>query len=85
MLQHTKSLRTKCLVHFLADTGMRPAGLVDPILRRKHLVELKTPNGKKCYALKIYEGSKSGYWAFLTPETTKLLDRYFETKRANNQ
>ncbi len=85
MLQHTKSLRTKCLVHFLADTGMRPAGLVDPILRMKHLVELNTPNGKKCYGIKIYEDSKSGYWAFLTPETTKLIDRYFENRRTKGQ
>jgi len=85
MLQHTKSIRTKCLVHFLADTGMRPAGLVDPILRMKHLVELKTPSGDKCYAIKIYEGSKSGYWAFLTPETAKLLDRYFENRKNKGQ
>jgi len=85
MLQHTKSIRTKCLVHFLADTGMRPAGLVDPILRIKHLVELKTPNGEKCYAIKIYEGSKSGYWAFLTPETTELFDRYFESRKIKGQ
>jgi integrase/recombinase XerD len=85
MLQHTKSLRTKCLVHFLADTGMRPAGLVDPVLRMKHLVELKTPNGQKCYSLKIYEGSKSGYWVFLTPETTKLLDRYITSRRSKDQ
>lgn len=85
MLQHTKSIRTKCLVHFLADTGMRPAGLVDPILRIKHLVELKTPDGEKCYAIKIYEGSKSGYWAFLTPETTELFDRYFESRKIKGQ
>lgn len=85
MLQHTKSIRTKCLVHFLADTGMRPAGLVDPVLRMKHLVEQKTPNGDKCYALKIYDGSKSGYWAFLIPETAELLDRYFESRRIKNQ
>jgi integrase len=85
MLQHTKSIRTKCLVHFLADTGMRPAGLVDPILRLKHLVALHAPDGKKCYGLKIYEGSKSGYWAFLTPETTKLLDRYFQNRKNKGQ
>ena len=85
MLQHTKSIRTKCLVHFLADTGMRPAGLVDPVLRMKHLVELKTPNGDKCYAIKIYDGSKSGYWAFLTPETTELLNRYFESRKIKGQ
>ena len=85
MLQHTKSLRTKCLVHFLADTGMRPAGLVDPILRIKDLVELQTPERMKCYGIRIYEGSKSGYWVFLTPETTKLLDRYFINRKNKDE
>ena len=82
MIQHTKSIRTKCLVYFLADTGMRPGGLSDPPLRMKHLVAMKSPNGQKCYALKIYDNSKSGYWGFLTPETTKLLDSYFESRKS---
>ncbi len=85
MLSSTKSLRTKCIVHFLADTGMRPAGLSDPILRMKHLYELATPKKDKCYGLKIYEGSKSGYWSFLTPETTILLDAYFEQRKIKGQ
>lgn len=85
MLSCTKSLRTKCIIHFLADTGMRPAGLSDPIIRMKHLVELKTPTAEKCYGIKIYDGSKSGYWAFLTPETTILLDNYFETRKSNGE
>ena len=80
MLSCTKSLRTKCIIHFLADTGMRPAGLTDPILRMEHLFKLKTPNDEKCYGLKIYDGSKSGYWSFLTPETVTLLDAYFEQR-----
>ena len=85
MLQHTKSARTICLVHFIADTGMRPAGLTDPIIRIKHLHEMRTSDGQKCYALKIYDGSKSGYWAFLTPETVKLLDNYFESRKAKGE
>jgi integrase len=80
MLQNTKSLRTQCIIHFLADTGMRPGGLSDPILRMKHLEEMKTPDGEKCYSLKIYDGSKSGYYAFLTPEATADMDRYFQKR-----
>ena len=85
MLSCTKSIRTKCIVHFLADTGMRPAGLTDPILRKQHLVSLETPDKVKCYGLKIYDGSKSGYWAFLTPETTTLLDAYFEQRKIKGE
>lgn len=85
MLSCTKSIRTKCIVHFLADTGMRPAGLTDPILRMKHLVSLETPNKTKCYGLKIYDGSRSGYWSFLTPETTILLDSYFEQRKIKGE
>ena len=85
MLQHTKSGRTICMVHFLADTGMRPAGMTDPIIRIKHLFEMWTPDGLKCYALKIYDGSKSGYWAFLTPETVELLDSYFESRKSKGE
>jgi integrase len=85
MLQHTKSLRTKSLVHFIASTGMRPGALNDPILRIKHLEEMKTPQNQKCYAIKIYDGSKSGYWSFLTPEATKTLSRYIESRKIKGE
>jgi len=85
MLQHTKSLRTKSLVHFIASTGMRPGALNDPILRIKHLEEITTPENQKCYAIKIYDGSKSGYWAFLTPEATKTLSRYIESRKIHGE
>lgn len=85
MLACTKSLRTKCILGFLASTGMRPAGLSDPILRMQHLEEMTTPNGDKCYAIKIYDGSKSGYWAFLTPEITIFMDSYFESRKSTGE
>jgi len=85
MLQHTKSLRTKSLVHLIASTGMRPAGLNDPILRIKHLEEIFTKDKQKCYAIKIYDGSKSGYWAFLTPEATRTLSRYIQSRKTNGE
>ena len=30
-----------------------------------------------CYGIKIYDGDDAGYWAFLTPESSKALDKYF--------
>lgn len=81
MLECTKSLRIKALVHFLASTGIRPAGLIDPVLKMKHLMEMPRPNDyrnkKWCYAVKVYDESKEGYWSFLTPEATEALDNFF--------
>lgn len=85
MLSNTKSIRTKCIIHVLADTGMRPAGLSDPTLRIKHLVEMKTKSGQKCYALMIYDGSLEGYWSFLTPETSILIDHYLESRKIKGE
>ena len=41
MLKCTKSLRTIAIIHILASTGMRPGGLIDPVLRWKHLEKLE--------------------------------------------
>ena len=70
------------LILFLSSTGMRPGGLLDPVLRVKHLVYMSDPDNPKnteyCYAVKTYDGSREGYWAFLTPEATRVLNDYFE-------
>jgi len=81
MLEVSKTLRTKALIHFWASTGCRPASITDPILRKKHLFEM--PNN--CLAIKIYDESKSGYWAFLTPEATKALNRYLKSRQINGE
>ena len=82
MLETMRHPREKALIHFLASTGIRPSGITDPILRMKHLEYMPNPSNpnlepKYCYAVKIYDESKEGYWVFLTPEATKSLNRYF--------
>ena len=77
MLQVTKNLRDIAVIHFLASTGSRPAGIVDPVLRMKHLTEMP----HKCYAVKIYDQYDEGYWAFLTPEARRAMDRYFSWRK----
>jgi len=69
------------LLHFLFSTGIRPGGIIDPILQVKHLI--KMPNG--CYAIKVYDESKEGYWAFLTPEAAKALDDYHNWRKMNGE
>jgi len=73
LLDVSKHIREKAIIHFLASTGARPASIVDPILRMKHLAKMQ----HGCYGIKIYDGDDAGYWSFLTPESSKALDKYF--------
>ena len=81
MLSATNKPRTKALVLFLTSTAVRPQAIVDPILRKKHLVEMPG----NCYAVRIYDNSKEGYWAFLMPESRTALDRYLQSRRINGE
>lgn len=89
MLECTKSLRIKALVHFLSSTGIRPAGMTDPVLKLKHLVDMPKPGNDSikrwCYGIKVYDESKEGYWAFLTPEASKALDDYFSWREIRGE
>ena len=38
-----------------------------------------------CIGIKIYDESKSGYWAFLTPEATKSLNQYIQSRKINGE
>ncbi len=81
MLSSTTKLRTKAIIHFLASTGARPATIVDPVLKLKHLEEM--PDG--CMGIKLYDGSKEAYWAFLTPEATSALKQYHDSRKLNGE
>jgi len=81
-----RSVRKRAMILFLASTGIRPGGLIDPVLRMKHLVWMADPanptrNPEFCYAVRVYNSSKEGYWAFLTPEASKTLRRYFDSRK----
>ena len=80
-LKSTTKLRTKALIHFFASTGVRPASITDPVLRLKHIGEMPFD----CKAVRVYDGSKEGYWAFLIPEATKALDHYLRSRRLNGE
>ena len=81
-----RSVRKQSIIHFLASTGVRPAALVDPVLKIKHLRSMPNLNDPinqphYCYAVKVYDESKEGYWAFLTPEARKIIDRYLNGRK----
>jgi len=79
--QVAKKPRDIAVIDFLASTGVRPGCLSDPVLRLKHLEDI--PNG--CKAVKVYDGSRDGYWAFLTPEATESLNRYLKWRKFNGE
>jgi integrase/recombinase XerD len=81
MLTATTKLRTKALIHFFASTGSRPSSIADPILRIKHIESI----GQGCKVVRIYDGSKEGYWGFLTPEAATALDNYLKSRRLNGE
>jgi len=79
--QVAKKRRDIAIIDFLASTGVRPGCLSDPILRRKHLVEMSLG----CMAVRVYDCSKEGYWAFLTPEATESMNRYLKSRKLNGE
>ena len=81
MLSVTIKLRSKAIIHFFASTGCRPAAIEDPILRLKHLEDMSYD----CKSVYIYDGSKEGYFAFLTPEAAKALNDYFRQRKLNGE
>jgi len=38
-----------------------------------------------CYAVKVYDESREGYWAFLTPEARKIIDRYLNGRKLTGE
>ena len=79
--QAAKKPRDIAVIDFLACTGVRPGCLSDPVLQLKHLEDM--PHG--CKAIKVYDDSREGYWAFLTPEATQSLDKYLNWRKFNHE
>jgi len=80
MLSSTFKPRTKAIIHLLASTGIRPGAFDDPALQMKHLQKIED-----CQSIKIYDGSKEGYFAFLTPEAVEAFNDYFESRKLNGE
>jgi len=85
-----RSLRKQAIIHFIASTGIRPAALVDPVLKIKHLKSMPNLNDPinqpyYCYAVKVYDESNEGYSAFLTPEARKVIDRYLNGRKLQGE
>lgn len=79
-LSNSNNSRDIALIHFLASTGAR-IGVFDHTLCIKHIK--KMPHN--CTAVKLYADEIEEYWAFLTPQATKALNRYHDTRKKNGE
>ena len=83
MLNGCPNLRTRAAIHVENASGGRVGVYED--LRIKHLIEIKDERYGKCYAIVGYAESKEEYMTFLTPEATKELDAYLDSRKGNGE
>jgi len=75
----TMNLRDKALICYFSSTGARLGTIPDLIM------ENITEMDQGCMALTLYENDPEEYTAFLTPEGTRHLKKYFEDREFNGE
>ncbi len=79
MLESTKELRTKTLIHLLASSGCRIGAVPD--LKIGNLTEMSDG----CLSAVFYEGSNDEYIGFLTPEASSIMRDYLEQRSTDGE
>lgn len=79
ILESTTSLRNKAIIYFISSTGCRIGALQN--LRVEHISKVHDD----CKSVLFYAGSNEEYYGFLTPESSKALEEYFEERRKNGE
>lgn len=79
MLSLEPKLRNRVIIHILASTGMRKGALHQ--LQVKHLKKME----HDCYGFLVYADSTEEHWSFLTPESSRELDLYFEQRKTDGE
>ena len=79
MLDQTKILKHKALIHVLASSGMR-AGAVHE-LKLMHLNNMP----HNCKSVLVYADSIEEYTTFISPEASEALEYYFEQRRKKGE
>ena len=101
MIENTNPLRNKALIHFLASTGARVGVHDHPLLMKHlsmmewnghgcYAVLLYADSDETTEEKDLRERqddvqSGDSYWAFLTPEATEFLDKYFLQRKRNGE
>jgi len=70
ILKSIPTLKFRCIVHFLAASGVRIGALEE--LKLKHIQDM--PNG--CKSVLVYDDDKSEYHTFIHHEAVGVLDEY---------
>lgn len=79
MLQVTKKLSTKAMIHIFASTGCRVGGIVG--LKLKDIRDVE----HGCKMIKVYSGDIEEYTTFLTPEASIAVDDYLAKRRFDGE
>jgi hypothetical protein len=101
MIENTSSLRNKAVIHFQASTGARLGVHDHPILMKHlvkmywnghecYAIILYADSEENVEEKDMRDKmddvqSGDSYWAFLTPEATGILDRYFEDRKSHGE
>ena len=70
ILKNTANLKFKCLIHFMAASGVRIGSF--ETMKLKHLEDM--PNN--CKSVLVYDDDKSEYYTFIHHEAVEALDQY---------
>ena len=101
MLENTGNLRNKAIIHFQASTGARIGVHDHPLLMKHLTMMEWSGHGCYAVLLYADEDETveekdlrdkmddvqggDSYWAFLTPEATSYLDRYFDERKRKGE
>ena len=80
ILYAEKNIRNKALIHFLASTGAR-VGIFDHNMSIKHMKKMPC----NTYAVLFYAEDIEEYWSFLTPQASKILDKYHNLRKQKGE
>lgn len=80
MLDNAREPRNLALIHFLVSTGARISAF-DHEMTLKHIKRM--PN--RCTTARLYASKIEEYWAFLTPQASRVMDTYHKHRRVSGE
>ena len=79
LLDTTKTLKFKALIHVLSSSGVRAGSIHD--MQIKDMKDV----GHGCKSLLVYPNTKDEYHTFISPEAVQALEIYFEQRTTKGE